>query len=73
MAVASKSLEAVQILIEYGADLELRDSSGSSPLHLASHEGLCDIVTCMIRAGAAVDAKNGTMCTPLIIAVTEGN
>ena len=71
-AISIKSLEAVGILIENGADLDLQDNSGSSPLHIAAREGLCDILDCLVLAGASVHAKNGERNTPLMIAAAEG-
>uniref|UniRef100_A0A0G4IEW5 Uncharacterized protein n=1 Tax=Chromera velia CCMP2878 TaxID=1169474 RepID=A0A0G4IEW5_9ALVE len=78
MAVESGSLEAVQMLREWGAGLEVRTSNGTSALHRAydvqqpgsGHE----IVEFLVSEGVDVNAvnKKGETLSPLSIAVKNG-
>ncbi|XP_071055582.1 protein TANC2 isoform X2 [Onthophagus taurus] len=43
----------VSLLLEFGANVELTNSQGSTPLSLASAKGHCDIVRQLVAAGAS--------------------
>ncbi|KAK5125795.1 hypothetical protein LTR85_012071 [Meristemomyces frigidus] len=51
-------LVAVQLLLQFGANTNLKDSAGDTALHYASMSGSPDCVTAMLDAGAAADAVN---------------
>lgn len=53
--------------------LNFRDEKGRTSLIKACEEGLCDIVTDLVRKGADINAKDGSGRTPLMIALEKGN
>ncbi|KXJ90329.1 hypothetical protein Micbo1qcDRAFT_205923 [Microdochium bolleyi] len=55
-------------LIEYGADLRLRDANGNNALHHAVRAHLPDVVQLLVRAGIDVDARNSKGETALDLA-----
>lgn len=57
--------EIVRLLIDYGADVTARDTTHSTPLHLASFSGIPEIVQILIEKGSDVNAQNETNLTPL--------
>ena len=58
-------VETVQLLVDHGADVNALDLSHSTPLHLASLQGVLDAVQVLIKHGADVNARNETNLTPL--------
>ena len=67
-------MRVVKRLIEEGADVNLRDQHGYTPLYLSVRVGHLDIVAYLIEIGGAdvnLPAKNGY--TPLAIAAENGN
>ncbi len=63
--LARNNLEAARILIEHGADLTLRDETGSQPLHIAVDRRLAEAVALLLKAGARADAVDTDGDTPL--------
>ena len=64
---------AVLTLLQHGADLRAKDSSGMTPLHVAvfhSHESSSRL---LVEYGADVNAKDMMGRTPLHLAANEGN
>lgn len=66
LAILSKSIEAVKILVNAGADVNLLDKLSSSPLHFAKKSEA--ITHFLIQAGANVNSCDAIE-TPLIAAV----
>ena len=64
----SRRLKTVQVLLEHGADITAQDDTQSTPLHLASSEGLVDIMQILLEHGADVNARNLSHRTPLDLA-----
>ncbi|XP_019064739.1 ankyrin repeat domain-containing protein 31 isoform X1 [Fukomys damarensis] len=62
-------LSLVQILIESGADVNLKDNAGWTPLHEASNEGFSDIIIELLKAGANVNCESIEGILPLHDAV----
>jgi ankyrin repeat protein len=63
-----------QRLIRYGAALEAwEETSGRTPLHMASFHGFVDVVTILITEGALLTAEDSMGMTPLSLAVNSGN
>ena len=58
-------VETVRLLVDHGADVNALDCSHSTPLHLASLQGVLDAVQILIKHGADVNARNETNLTPL--------
>ena len=51
-------MEAAKLLIERGADLNVRQEDGGTPLHIAIALGRAEIAELLIKKGADVAAKN---------------
>ena len=49
--------DIVQVLIDAGAEVEIRNKYGYSPLHYACLSGATDVVKMLVRAGAGVRAQ----------------
>jgi len=75
------NIESVKMLLESGANVNFRDSSGRTSLHKASGLAVTmfssgehkEITELLIRNGANVNAKTNSGETPLDIAVQSGN
>ena len=59
----------VSYLIRAGADVNLQDKKGYTPLHFAAQEQDLEIVRLLLDAGARVDVKDHHGNTPLAKAV----
>ena len=68
----SRSKECTELLIREGADVNLKNHYGDTPLHYAVHESI-DSSLSLIMAGADVNAKSNYGETPLINAASVGN
>lgn len=66
-------LEALQVLIQAGAVVNVKDHHDVTPLHRAAFKGHGQMVTILIKAGAVVDAKDDAGWTPLHLAAKEGH
>jgi ankyrin repeat protein len=65
-AVRAGDIDSVRKLLSAGADVDSRDSEGSTLLMLASHGGNLPMVQVLIAAGAAVNAGDERGWTPLM-------
>jgi hypothetical protein len=61
------------ILVKVGADLDVAMSSGTTPIHIASQNGLVGAVRALIKGGAKVNKPKATGATPLYIAAQNGH
>ena len=57
--------EMARLLIDNGADLNIRNEEGNTPLHWAAGEGQKELVVILIVHGADVNAHNKRGWTPL--------
>lgn len=71
-AAKAGDLAQVKEALAAGADLEVRDNEGSSPLLLATHGNHEAIAAWLIAAGADVNARNHLKDTPYLYAGAEG-
>jgi len=69
IVVGRRDLLWTRFLIQQGANPNIRDNKGVTPLVLATQNGFTDGVQVLIDAGAMVDIANSTGETPLIAAV----
>lgn len=60
----------MRALIENGADVNAKDESCSTPLHLAS-SGSCETMGILIEHGADVTAKDRSDRTPMHLALSR--
>ncbi|KAH0562630.1 hypothetical protein GP486_002693 [Trichoglossum hirsutum] len=71
-AIEGRSIDIVNMLIVRGVDVEAKDRSGSSPLHVAARVGDDDIVDILLNAGARVNKFDDFGRTPLHVASLKG-
>ena len=72
-AAESGQTEAVQALLDFGADLEARSYyGGKTPLHLAAQSGHLEVVQALFTNGANLDALDKDNKTPLDHALASG-
>ncbi|GAB1256555.1 hypothetical protein NBRC116494_10570 [Aurantivibrio plasticivorans] len=64
-------VEALEKLIEQGADLDARNSEGATALHWAAFKGHADSAELLIKSGANVNAVTTKGSTPLRLATTH--
>jgi ankyrin repeat protein len=65
---AQRNFDAVQLLLEYGADVELRDYDLNTPLHAAAEAGKTDVVRLLMeRWPQGKEARNRNGKTPLLM------
>ncbi len=69
MPVAAGDEEALGALLASGANINVRDDSGCTPLHLAALNGLKSKVAFLLAHGATVNANDNFLSTPLHLAV----
>jgi len=58
--------ENIQLLLEHGASVRVREKNGQTPLHVASEYNLSSVVALLLRLGAKVDAQDNDGITPLL-------
>ena len=72
-AIAKNDRELVRILIEGGANVNVKDVFGDTPLHAAIEQGNNDMVILLVEAEANVDAKDSFGDTALHRAISKGD
>lgn len=72
-AVAGGHLEITRLLLEAGANPNVREGSGHTPLHTAAHNGDIEIVRSLIFGGADLEAINTNNEKPLDMALKAGH
>ncbi|MFB6704397.1 ankyrin repeat domain-containing protein [Streptomyces sp. NPDC056333] len=76
VAVLMGETARVKTLLQTGADPELADSEGTTPLYVASVNGEAEIVRLLLAAGASPDTESkglGSEGTPLCAAACWGH
>ncbi len=69
MAISQRRVDAVQILLDLGADLNSKDRRGRTPLHLAIMKRRPDVVQLVLEAKPDIDALDNNESTPLMYAM----
>lgn len=72
-ALDLRRAEVVKLLIDCGADPNLRYRGGVRPLHMASRYGLAECIRVLVGAGAGLDVRNSKGETPLYRAANLGH
>lgn len=65
--------QLAQCLAVPGANLEVTDCTGSTPLHYAAREGQENTASMLIQAGASLAARDADGCMPLHGAASTGH
>ena len=74
LAVGNRQPEAARVLIAAGADVNLPNNRGWTPLHAAGYGNWPELVEPLIRAGAKIDLyARGDGGTPLVMALFWGH
>jgi ankyrin repeat protein len=67
------TIEIARLLVKNGADVDLIDKYGITPLHIAVRYNIPDLVSLLVEKGADVNIENDYGFTPLILAVHLNN
>uniref|UniRef100_A0A0E0QN17 Uncharacterized protein n=1 Tax=Oryza rufipogon TaxID=4529 RepID=A0A0E0QN17_ORYRU len=71
MAISSKSLECVKLLIQAGADVNFRDSNGATYVMMAANYGFSGIMKCLLDAGANPNIPDQFGVFPIEVAALQ--
>ena len=71
-ALLHRQLGAAVLLIDRGADLDLRSRTGGTLLHIAAFRGPAEMVQLLLDLGADLEARDDQGETPLVLAVKCG-
>ena len=66
---ATRQVQTIQCLLKAGADVNVRDKNGASPLHRAVRTRCAAAVKCLLEAGSDARLKNKPGSTPFHLAV----
>lgn len=64
--------EVVDILLDHGADIEIRSPVGLTPLAIAAREGQCEVIKVLLDRGANLATHTRDHSTPLLWAIRNG-
>ncbi len=64
-ALRREHKEIVKLLLEHGADVNIKDAHGYTALHLAVYSGNIEIIQLLLACGADIHAKHVDETTPL--------
>ncbi|CAK9819680.1 Ankyrin repeat and death domain-containing protein 1A [Anthophora quadrimaculata] len=71
-ACAEEHLEAVEVLIGLGANVDAQDNEGNTPLHVATRTRHTAIAQLLLRAAANTELTDEMGFTPLHVAASQG-
>lgn len=69
MATRQRNARLVHVLLDAGAHIEVKDSSGRTPLMLAIEQGDMNLVEAFLLSNANIEARDKKGRTPLMLAI----
>ncbi|XP_071517865.1 uncharacterized protein [Panulirus ornatus] len=72
LGVSGGNPECVKILLAAGANIELEDVKGQTPLFVATSQRKTEIMKILLEAGANPEGSQKNRCCPLLVAVRDG-
>ncbi|XP_068202000.1 ankyrin repeat and SOCS box protein 1-like [Palaemon carinicauda] len=72
LAVSGGNCECIELLLDAGAEIDLEDVKGQTPLFVATSCRKVAIMKVLLERGANPDGSRKNRCTPLLIAVRDG-
>ena len=72
-ATLQGDIKTIRALLKKGADINIKDESGNTPLHDAVRKGDIDSVKILLKAGAKTNIKDKAARTPLELAEKFGH
>lgn len=72
-AIREKAVDGVALLLEHGADPNLKDAAGRTPLHVAVDAGSAEICALLLARGASAVSGDRPGWSPAGRAVQQGN
>lgn len=72
VAAFEGNMEAVELLVKLGADLDAQTNNGNTALHLAAMNGHTQVFRTLVDADADIDIDNHNHLTPREVAETMG-
>ncbi|XP_011695990.1 PREDICTED: LOW QUALITY PROTEIN: serine/threonine-protein phosphatase 6 regulatory ankyrin repeat subunit C-like [Wasmannia auropunctata] len=73
LAARRKDIDMVQILVDYGAAVNMQNSDGQTALHIASAEGDKTLVKCLYDVRASASITDHQDRTPMHLAAENGH
>ncbi|KAJ3532746.1 hypothetical protein NM208_g8299 [Fusarium decemcellulare] len=73
LGLASRDFGVAKLLIEHGADVNMSDRYGASPLHMAVRSDNFEVVQYLLQQGADPESCSSIGETPLVEAVKQGS
>ena len=73
VAAESRNVEGARLLIKYGANPNVRNDMGTTPLQIAARENQTEMIRLLLRAGASPKIANANGWTPLHYLLYEGS
>ena len=65
--------DVVRLFIDKGLDIDAQDTTGQTPLHMASRTGRLEVVQVLVDSNANLNIKDGYGRTPLNVAWQQGS
>ncbi len=60
VCAAEGHVQVLRLLLQHGADINIRAANGSTPLHWAAQQGRLEVVTELVHSGADIHATTNS-------------